>query len=45
MGDLTRTIVNRANCPVLVARSDKSAVAPNLWQSFKRMFARRPAPR
>ena len=36
MGDLTRGILNRADCPVLVARAgkftDKSAKSPNLFQ-------------
>jgi nucleotide-binding universal stress UspA family protein len=41
MGDLTRSIVNRANVPVLVARSAKSseAVRPGLWAALKRIFA------
>jgi nucleotide-binding universal stress UspA family protein len=40
MGDLTRSIVNRANVPVLVARAGKSTAAarPSFWTSFKRMF-------
>ncbi len=40
MGDLTRSIVNRAACPVLVARTGKVAtVAPGFWNSLKRAFA------
>lgn len=37
MGDLTRSIVNRAERPVLVARG-KSAAARNFWQSIKKLF-------
>jgi len=39
MGDLTRTILNHAECPVLVARS---GVPPGggLWGSLKRAFGR-----
>jgi nucleotide-binding universal stress UspA family protein len=40
MGDLTRSIVNRAACPVLVARMGKvAAAAPGFWNSLKRAFA------
>src|SRR4051794_21329436 len=41
MGDLTRGIVNRANVPVLVARSDKpGANAPaGIWSTFKQLVA------
>jgi nucleotide-binding universal stress UspA family protein len=40
MGDLTRSIVNRANVPVLVARPLKSsgAARPSFWGALKRMF-------
>jgi nucleotide-binding universal stress UspA family protein len=39
MGDLTRSILNRANCPVLVARAGKAAaIAPGFWNSLKRIF-------
>jgi nucleotide-binding universal stress UspA family protein len=40
MGDLTRSIVNRANVPVLVARPLKSsgAARPGFWGALKRMF-------
>jgi nucleotide-binding universal stress UspA family protein len=40
MGDLTRGIVNRANVPVLVARSTKTASPPaGLWQTIKQLAA------
>jgi nucleotide-binding universal stress UspA family protein len=40
MGDLTRSILNRASCPVLVARAGKtSATAPGLWNALKRAFS------
>src|SRR3954469_12882204 len=41
MGDLTREIVNRANVPVLVARSTKNGGAPpgGLWSTFKQLVA------
>ena len=38
MGDLTRTILNRADCPVLVARSGAAQPPVNLFASFKRLF-------
>jgi nucleotide-binding universal stress UspA family protein len=39
MGDLTRSILNRAGCPVLVARTGKAAtIPPGLWNSLKRVF-------
>jgi nucleotide-binding universal stress UspA family protein len=40
MGDLTRSIVNRANVPVLVARPSKSSAAtgPSFWSALKEMF-------
>ena len=41
MGDLTRSIVNRANCPVLVARSGKSKGPISLLASLKRLFGPR----
>jgi len=38
MGDLTRSILNHANCPVLVARA--GAPGPrSLWRSIRRAFA------
>lgn len=41
MGDLTREIVNRANVPVLVARSAKSDGGPpaGMWSTFKQLWA------
>ncbi|MEY2548461.1 MAG: hypothetical protein QOG12_1527 [Verrucomicrobiota bacterium] len=41
MGDLTRGIVNRANVPVLVARSAKNGGAPpgGIWSTFKQLVA------
>jgi nucleotide-binding universal stress UspA family protein len=40
MGDLTRSIVNRANVPVLVARAAKSSEAarPTFWSALKQIF-------
>ena len=39
MGDLTRSILNRAACPVLVARLGKAGtLAPGFWNSLKRIF-------
>jgi len=42
MGDLTRSIVNRANVPVLVARAAKSIEGPrpSFWGAFKQIFGR-----
>jgi nucleotide-binding universal stress UspA family protein len=40
MGDLTRRILNRANCPVLVARAEKS-VTGGFWGTLKNIFRRR----
>jgi nucleotide-binding universal stress UspA family protein len=40
MGDLTRGIVNRANVPVLVARSAKAAGPPaGIWSTLKQLAA------
>jgi nucleotide-binding universal stress UspA family protein len=39
MGDLTRTILNHANCPVLVARAGASAGPRGIWRSIRRAFA------
>lgn len=39
MGDLTRTILNHANCPVLVARAGAIAGPRGLWRSIRRAFA------
>ncbi len=38
MGDLTRSILNRANCPVLVARAGPPKVGRTLWKAFKGLF-------
>jgi len=38
MGDLTRSILNRANCPVLVARAGPPRAARTLWKAFKGLF-------
>jgi nucleotide-binding universal stress UspA family protein len=43
MGDLTRTILNHANCPVLVARAGAVAGPRGLWRSIRRAFATKPA--
>src|SRR6266540_2120947 len=40
MGDLTRSILNRANCPVLVARAGKPKATRTLWKAFKGFFSR-----
>jgi len=40
MGDLTRSILNRANSPVLVARAGKVKAARPLWKAFKGLFSR-----
>src|SRR3954453_13244703 len=39
MGDLTREIVNRANVPVLVARSAKDGAPGGIWSTFKQLVA------
>jgi nucleotide-binding universal stress UspA family protein len=39
MGDVTRMILNRANCPILVARS-RTLPRVNLLASLKQLFAR-----
>jgi nucleotide-binding universal stress UspA family protein len=40
MGDLTRGILNRANCPVLVARAGKPAAARTIWKALKGLFGK-----
>ena len=40
MGDVTRSILNRAECPVLVARAE--GPSGNFWHALKRLFSRRP---
>jgi nucleotide-binding universal stress UspA family protein len=42
MGDLTRRILNRANCPILVARAGPLEPA-GLWTRLKRIFTSAPA--
>jgi len=39
MGDLTRSILNQATCPVLVARSGKPKAASTLWKALKGLFS------
>jgi nucleotide-binding universal stress UspA family protein len=39
MGDLTRSILNRARCPVLVARPASATTGGGLWATLKRAFA------
>ena len=39
MGDLTRTILNHADCPVLVARAGAIVGPSGLWRSIRRAFA------
>jgi len=41
MGDLTRSILNQASCPVLVARAGKPKATRTLWKAFKGLFSRR----
>jgi nucleotide-binding universal stress UspA family protein len=38
MGDLTRSILNRANVPVLVARAGPPKAARTLWKALKGIF-------
>jgi nucleotide-binding universal stress UspA family protein len=40
MGDLTRSILNRADCPVLVARAGKPKATSTLWKAIKGLFGR-----
>src|SRR5262249_1713740 len=39
MGDVTRSILKHANCPVLVARAGKVAGPRGLWRSIRRSLA------
>src|SRR5436189_2309877 len=39
MGDLTRSILNQANVPVLVARAGKPKAARTLWKAIKGLFS------
>src|SRR6266571_7487837 len=41
MGDLTRSILNRANCPVLVARGGRPVAIGGFWNLLKRLFRRK----
>jgi nucleotide-binding universal stress UspA family protein len=41
MGDLTRSILNRANVPVLVARAGPPKAARTLWKAVKGLFGSR----
>ncbi len=43
MGDLTRSILNHANCPVLVARAGATAGPIGFWRSIRRAFATKPS--
>jgi nucleotide-binding universal stress UspA family protein len=38
MGDLTRSILNRANSPVLVARAEPVPAARSFWHSLRKFF-------
>ena len=42
MGDLTRSILNHANCPVLVARPGAVTGPRSLWRAIRRAFATPP---
>jgi len=42
MGDLTRSILNHANCPVLVARAGIASGPRGLFRAFHRWFATKP---
>src|SRR2546421_2745960 len=41
MGDLTRSILNRANVPVLVARAGPPKATRTLWKAIKGLFGER----
>jgi len=43
MGDLTRSILNHANCPVLVARAGPTVGPRGFWRSIRRAFATKPS--
>jgi len=38
MGDLTRSILNHANCPVLVVRAGQPARTEGFWSFLRRLF-------
>ena len=42
MGDVTRSILNHANCPVLVARAGAIPGPRGFWRSIRRAFASNP---
>jgi nucleotide-binding universal stress UspA family protein len=42
MGDLTRSILNHANCPVLVARPSAVTGPRSFWRAIRRAFATPP---
>jgi len=39
MGELTRSILNRASCPVLVARAGRPKATRTLWKAIKGLFS------
>jgi nucleotide-binding universal stress UspA family protein len=39
MGDLTRSILNQASCPVLVARAGEPKATRTLWKAIKGLFS------
>src|SRR6266536_827575 len=41
MGDLTRSILNHADCPVLVARAGPPKAGRTLWRAIKGLFSAR----
>jgi hypothetical protein len=41
MGDLNRSILNRANVPVLVARAGPPKAGRTLWNAIKGVFGKR----
>jgi nucleotide-binding universal stress UspA family protein len=41
MGDLTRSILNHANCPVLVVRAGQPARTEGFWDFLSRLFRRK----
>jgi len=43
MGDVTLSILNHANCPVLVARAGATAGPLGFWRSIRRAFASQPS--
>jgi nucleotide-binding universal stress UspA family protein len=43
MGDATRSILNHANCPVLVARAGATTGPLGFWRSIRRAFASPPS--